>query len=235
MPKKATTAAAQANVDQWCFAWVPKVKGTTRAALLKDARWPQKSAITIGFLDGIPSVQKRVADAAKGWIAPGLAGLDFVFQEHADTMIRISFRYSGSWSVIGTQCLTVKHGQPTMNFGWLGSGSSDDEVQRVVLHEFGHALGLIHEHQNPLKNQIHWNKKQVYTDLSGPPNNWDKATIDTNMFDAYGEKDLNATGQDTTSIMMYPFPAQWTTDGVSTPLNTRLSTTDKKFIHFMYP
>jgi len=37
----------------------------------------------------------------------------------------------------------------TMNFGWLTPDTEDSEYQRVVLHEFGHALGLLHEHQHP--------------------------------------------------------------------------------------
>ena len=52
----------------------------------------------------------------------------------------------------------------------------------MILHEFGHALGLIHEHQNPIQ-AIDWNKPAVIADLSGPPNNWDRDTIEHNMFE----------------------------------------------------
>jgi len=31
----------------------------------------------------------------------------------------------------------------------------------TVLHEFGHALGLIHEHQSPFKGGFEWNKDEV--------------------------------------------------------------------------
>ena len=37
-----------------------------------------------------------------------------------------------------------------MNYGWIDADSPEEELRSVVLHEFGHALGLIHEHQNPL-------------------------------------------------------------------------------------
>ena len=47
-----------------------------------------------------------------------------------------------------------------MNYGWLTPDSDDDELRRVVLHEFGHALGLIHEHQNP-EGGIEWNEPAV--------------------------------------------------------------------------
>jgi hypothetical protein len=39
-----------------------------------------------------------------------------------------------------------------------------------VIHEFGHALGLIHEHQNP-SGGIQWNKPVVCRYYEGPPNN----------------------------------------------------------------
>ncbi len=51
----------------------------------------------------------------------------------------------------------------------------------MVLHEFGHTLGLIHEHQNP-NRPINWNRAAVIADLSGPPNNWDEETIENNIF-----------------------------------------------------
>jgi hypothetical protein len=121
-----------------------------------------------------------------------------------------------------------------MNFGWLTPDSSDDEVRRVVLHEFGHALGLIHEHQNP-SGGIQWNKDAVKRDLSGPPNNWPPDVIEHNMFELYKNSDTNYTKLDPGSIMMYPIPVSWTTNGFSVGLNSDLSKTDESFIRQQYP
>lgn len=121
-----------------------------------------------------------------------------------------------------------------MNFGWLTPGVSDEEARRVILHEFGHALGLIHEHQNPISS-IKWNKPAVIADLSGPPNNWDGATIDHNMFEQYPPNEIAGTKLDTTSIMMYPIPQSWTLDGTSAGMNNDLSSTDRTFIRKQYP
>ncbi|MNY69702.1 hypothetical protein D3C86_2076790 [compost metagenome] len=71
-------------------------------------------------------------------------------------------------------------------------------------------------------------------DLSGPPNNWDDATIENNMFKKYSPKQLSGTPTDALSIMMYPIPARWTTDGFSAAMNEELSETDKKFIREAY-
>lgn len=239
MPKKA--AAPPANADQWCFAWVPKVPKKSRGAVLAAAIWPKNErAISVGFLEPATTKaertrQERVAAAARGWTAPGLANVQFIFQKDpSQCRIRISFRFKGSWSLLGTLCKNAAVNQPTMNFGWLQHDSDQVAVDRVVLHEFGHALGLIHEHQNP-RGAIQWNKDKVYKDLSGPPNKWDKATIDANMFATFPKTQLIASKADKTSIMMYPFPATWTLDGTSTPLNSALSMKDRQIIAAIYP
>ena len=227
------------NADQWCFTWDPTddpSAGTSKAALVTKNRWPKGSTINVGFLDGVASVQDRIKAVVKSWTAPDTANLKFVFvNDPAKADIRISFKAAGSWSTIGTSCKSVPKNQPSMNYGWLTPTSTDAELKRVVLHEFGHAIGLIHEHQNP-GTTIPWNKPNVYRDLAGPPNNWDKATIDHNMFEAYAKTETNFTAVDVKSIMMYPIPATWVTDPkYAAGLNADLSPTDKSFVHKQYP
>jgi hypothetical protein len=224
--------------NHWCFAWHaprPGDAGKDRAALVKDAKWNPGDVITVSFLDGDPGVQDKVKKVAQRWTTPSLASLTFDFRKNTnDTMIRISFQDSGSWSVIGTTCKQITDiTQPTMNYGWLTPESDDEEVRRVVLHEFGHALGLIHEHQNPAGG-IQWDRAAVTRDLSGPPNNWDAETIQHNMFDTYDAQETNFTATDKDSIMMYPVPANWTLNGFSVGLNSDLSATDRQFIHQQY-
>ena len=47
-----------------------------------------------------------------------------------------------------------------MNLGWIHDSKSEDELRSVVLHEFGHALGAVHEHESPYAS-IPWNKEKV--------------------------------------------------------------------------
>jgi serralysin len=228
-----------ANENKWCFAWFEgeqNVGAQSRAALVKKNKWDVGGIINVAFLDGDERIEQKVQKVAKKWTGPKMANLRLSFiDDAAKADIRISFQYSGSWSTIGTTCRNVADNQPTMNYGWLTPGTSDAELRRVVLHEFGHAFGLIHEHQNPLGRQIPWDKKQVEQDLSGPPNNWDKATIQHNMFEAYKKNAVNGTGLDKASIMMYPIPATWVTDPkYAVGLNDNLSPADKKFIHQQY-
>ena len=205
-----------------------------RAALLNEYRWPIGSTIRIRFLEGQTALRERVRLAAERWIAPGLAKLQFSWVGSGDADVRIAFQEGdGSWSYIGTYARQIPKSESTMNFGWLDGASSDREVREVVLHEMGHAVGLIHEHQNPL-HPIQWNQAAVRHDLSGPPNNWDDATIRHNMFDRYDPAKVTATRVDRKSIMMYPIPLRWTLDGFSSGLNSTLSRGDKRLIKKVY-
>ena len=158
------------NEDKWCFAWfaaAPPTTGAAKAALVKDSKWQPGDTISISFLDGTDAQKALVRRFAVEWVT-NLANLRLSWETPPNTDVRISFKYSGSWSVIGTTAKNIPKNQPTMNFGWLTQDVSDEEARRVILHEFGHALGLIHEHQNPV-NKIKWNKPAVIADLSGPP------------------------------------------------------------------
>jgi hypothetical protein len=223
------------NPDQYCMCIVPPATEGTRAALLNAYKWPAGARITVKFLEGSPALQQRVFKVAQEWVGPQMANLALARTRDDTADIRVAFMPGrGSWSYLGTYCRQIPRTDPTMNFGWLTDRSDDRELRRVVLHEFGHALGLIHEHQNP-DHPIRWNRAAVLSDLKQPPNNWDEATIENNMFKKYAPRDVTSTPVDSASIMMYPIPAAWTLDGFSAALNGELSSLDKEFVRLAYP
>lgn len=224
------------NAEDFCQCVIPpQSAGKSKAALLREYQWPNGSVITCRFIGGDKALRARVEAIAKEWTGPNMANLELRFVQSGNADIRIAFEAGrGSWSYLGTYCHHVSKTEPTMNFGWLTPSSSEVEIRRVVLHEFGHALGLIHEHQNP-KRPIKWDKPAVRKDLSGPPNNWDNATIENNMFKKYDLSELTATSLDPSSIMLYPVPKRWTTDGFSVGMNSQLSATDRELIRKAYP
>jgi hypothetical protein len=206
-----------------------------RMALIDTKRWPAGSELKCRFIGGSTAQQQKASEMAREWMK--YANINITYVDTKDEQVRIAFMTGqGSWSAIGTDVLDTQYfpkDQPTMNFGWLDESTADTEWRRVVVHEFGHALGCIHEHQSPTE-KLHWNKKAVYAYFSGPPNNWDKKTIDENILQKYSRNGTSATIFDPDSIMLYMFPPELFTDHKGTNNNTDLSDKDKAFIAQMY-
>ena len=104
------------------------------------------------------------------------------FSTRKRSEIRISFiENGGAWSYIGTDALNIPQDSATMNFGWLTQNSSEEEIALVVLPQFGHALGLYNEHQNP-SAEIPWDVEKIKKQLSGLPSFWSEEQIDRQFF-----------------------------------------------------
>jgi len=204
-------------------------------ALATGKMWKPGRTLRVAFLDGDPKVHEKVASFAKQWMQYANITLDFVSGKAGD--VRISFKEPGYWSALGTDALVEQYFPktgPTMNFENFTTATPDAEYSRVVLHEFGHALGCIHEHSSP-SGGIQWNKEVVYRELGGPPNNWSKAQVDHNVFSVYSAEVTQFTAFDSKSIMLYSFPKRWTTNGMEFTTNRELSETDKTYIASRYP
>jgi serralysin len=207
--------------------------GRTEGAVIKSNKWAKGQTIRIKFLGGSSFLQGKVKQFAAYWLSHANVKFQYVSaSQNAD--IKIAFTSGGSWSYIGTDCKSIGQNSASMNYGWFTNSTSDTEFRRVIVHEFGHALGMIHEHQHPLAS-IPWDKPKVYAYYGGPPNNWSKATVDSNIFARYSQSSTNFSAYDRFSIMHYSIPASLTTNGFSVGSNTNLSSTDKSFIQSVYP
>lgn len=213
-----------------------------RLALAKARLWPNGHTLPIRFVwhnspyatqpAAQQTIQDRIIHTANQWLT--YANLQFDFGDHAAASIRISFNPSqGSYSYIGTDNTLIPPEKATMNFGWLTPTSSDETYARVVLHEFGHAIGCIHEHARPIA-PIRWNKPVV--DAYYAALGWDQQQIDTNVYATFAEASTNHSTQfDPDSIMTYPIPPEHTLDGYTIPWRNQLSAIDKSHIAQVYP
>jgi hypothetical protein len=194
--------------------------GVQSAIIVFRKLWINGSKLHVRFMGGT-SAQQAIAKEQALWWTPH-ANLTFEFNNAPDAEIRIAFDSSdGAWSYIGTDCQTIPRNQPTMNLGFLDGGTA--------AHEFGHTIGLAHEHQNPAGG-IEWNEEVVLRDLMGPPNNWTPEQIRHNVLDKYAADQIRGTQFDPDSIMLYFFPDSWVKSGEGTKANEVLSALDKAFI-----
>lgn len=233
-----------ADDDKWCFAWFgdddQRTEGRSRASAARRFLWEPRAEIFIAWHDdGDPvndaDLRAMVERWAPEWIQ--FADITFTFLDNPDEAdIRVSFRFPGCWSTVGTSCKTEKRERPTMNFNAARMRRSSERVQRgIVLHEFGHALGLIHEHQHPL-SPMDFNERQIIDDVTRPPNSWDEAKIKRNIITPAVAAEHNSSEYDQDSIMMYAIPPKWLVNpDQATRENHELSTTDKAFIATQYP
>lgn len=135
-----------------------------------------------------------------------LSGLQFAFTGKADAAVRIAFEAGASWSQPGNYGMNGPFEQPTMNFGWLHGDTAWVEWERVVCHEFGHALALMHEHQNPTV-KIPWNRPAVYAWFR-KYQGWPPEIVDSQVLVPLGIEVARATRFDPASVMVYGIPAE---------------------------
>jgi Pregnancy-associated plasma protein-A len=188
-------------------------------------------------------VRAKIREFANVWTQH--ANINFDFDDTAQTPeIRINVekyvapkpgekdKKGPSWSKVGRDALADNQ-SITMNFGWFNDQTTDREFRRVTLHEFGHALGLTHEHQSPAAG-IQWDKDKTYQYFM-ETNGWDKANVDRDVFAVSATNSTNYSQFDSTSIMAYFIPANLTLNNQGIPGNTELSAVDMDFIRRWYP
>jgi hypothetical protein len=211
------------------------------------ATWDAGDVVRVAFNGGDAALHRKIADAALGWTQHANIQLDFGEQNGAfrtwaaaDTRytadIRISFDrvfQPGYWSLVGRHSVEpniVAFGGASMNFGGFDIRLPQDFAS-TVLHEFGHALGMHHEHASPAggcDDEFRWNddpgyrgtvdgvgqfipdtdgrRPGIYTVLAGPPNRWSKAKVDRNLRQLAPSSAFQVGPFDVKSIMKYHFP-----------------------------
>jgi hypothetical protein len=199
-------------------------------AIIYTKLWSPGRTLKISFIGEVdPIVRQKIIDYSSQWL--NFANLRFEYVD-AGGDIRISTTRGGSWSYVGTDAKGIAANKPTMNYGWLTPTTSEEEFSRVILHEFGHALGAIHEHQHPDAG-IPWDKPKVYAYYARQ--GWNAAQVDNNIFARYSASQLNSTSYDPESIMHYAVPDELTIGNYQVGWNRILSDNDKVLARRCYP
>ncbi|KAJ3490356.1 hypothetical protein NLI96_g1475 [Meripilus lineatus] len=198
--------------------------------------WPQSEEITYSYISGNHRQHSKVDSGITRWSHY----INLTFRRvSSGGSIRISLNDNeGSWSYLGALCLRAHIDSPTMNLQGIDDQTEilEDREKATVLHEFGHAIGLLHEHQSPSRiGEFTLNEKGIikYYETS---HEWSRAEIQCQVIDIYKEKHITNFSQfDHKSVMMYPMYPSHTLEGLELPLNTELSEIDKAFAMVHYP
>lgn len=184
--------------------------------------------------NGSEYIREKVKYYARQW--EKIANIKFEFVDGMKlAQIKVMFsRNNQYWSWLGRDVLFNPFNAYTMHLGFPNQDISDDAYSRIILHEFGHALGFIHEHQSPAEG-IQWDKEKVYSFFALEPNKWDKAMVDDQILNKYNKSITNYSAYDKYSIMHYAIPASLTLNGFSTTRNYTFSATDIQYAGMLYP
>lgn len=190
--------------------------------------WARGRTLKIRFLGNTPLfLQNLFYETACRWLPH--VNLKFALEAAVDSEIRIAIDQPFHWSAVGTDALLAYRQQDIATMGFdltrlidmqklLGlQGRSlvtfdvrsliSPDFDRIVLHEFGHALGAEHEHQHPDAN-IPWDEEKVLKEYSDQ--GMSEAFIRHNILDKYEAADFAYSPYDPHSVMHYNVPPHQT-------------------------
>jgi hypothetical protein len=271
--------------DEWLRSLQQGAVAGLEFIVIDMSRWTPGQRVRVAFLGGDTALHKDIADATKEITDFANVGLDFGLDPAAGKYrswsegdaayaaeIRVSFDKPGFFSLIGTDSINPEIGagkiggspnQCSLNLGGFPT-QRPPNWRGVVRHEFLHAMGFEHEHQNmrgPCEAGMRWDddpgyvktndprgafitdadggRPGIYTYLSGFPNFWNKQKIDRNLRTVENPNAV-AGPFEKESVMLYRFSALFYKD----PNNgcvpaadggVSLSEGDRRGLRLLYP
>jgi hypothetical protein len=242
--------ATMENRDRW-MAELPYAEGGLEYLVADMQSWTPGQTVRVAFMGGSKELHDAIVSATAEIAGNANLTLDFGPEDayrtwsESDTdyaaEIRVSFDQGGYFSLVGTDSVNPNVGLPQGPVGGrshqrsLNLGGFDSQRPPTwagtTRHEFLHALGFHHEHQNvrgPCQTAFRWEddpgyqpttdingryvadtngrRPGIYTYLSGYPNGWPRAKVDHNLRAGADSQSLTAGVFDASSVMLYRFP-----------------------------
>lgn len=275
--------ASMESRDRW-LASLSYEEGGLEFLIADLQSWAPGQVVRVAFLGGSAELHQAIEEAARPISETANIALDFKENGTYRTWsaedteyaaeIRISFDAEGYFSLVGTDSINPHIGLPahpvggaphqrTLNLGGFNAARPADWAG-ITRHEFLHALGVHHEHQNmrgPCEAAFRWEDDQgyrptrdrrgayiadsdgqrpgIYTYLSGYPNGWSRAKVDAQLRIPRDNSPLVSGPFDPSSVMLYRFPALFyrTQPSPCAPTGDgqQLSDGDKRGLQLLYP
>jgi hypothetical protein len=244
---------------------------------VRGVQWDQP-VVTVAFNGSDEATYELIEAAANEWVRNANGHFSFSFRDanrnfrlwtaqdvESQAEIRISFETegpnSGYWSDIGRVATSAHPAWMTMNLDDIGSAGRrfagqpqawlDSHEHHTVLHEFGHALGLEHEHYHPQcqrdlkfapdRGYVHTPSENRYFLIEDRqrrspgailyyqgPRGWDerksRLAVDAQFFFSSftgGDDRFESPTIDQDSVMLYVFPGYLTRSGANSPCRVR--------------
>jgi hypothetical protein len=275
--------ASMESRDRW-MANLRYAEGGLEFLVADLQSWTPGQVVRVAFLGGSPELHRAVEEATRPISETANLILDFRQGDSYRTWstqdteysaeIRVSFDCSGYFSLVGTDSVDPHIGLPVLPVGGaphqrsLNLGGFNVALptgwEGTTLHEFLHALGVHHEHQNmrgPCEAAFRWEddlgyqparddrgayvtddnglRPGIYSYLSGYPNGWSRVKVDANLRTPGDSRALVAGPFDPSSVMLYRFPAQFyrTQPSPCAPRGDgqQLSAGDRRALELLYP
>ncbi|WP_162914256.1 hypothetical protein [Taklimakanibacter lacteus] len=217
--------------------------------------WPPSYAkLRVCFFGGSPETNAAIAKVAGEWITRDV-GLKLDFgNEHKprkcsagtrENQIRISYDAPGYWSHTGQNAVVLAgQNEPSLNLegfdrmepAKLGQGNE----RAIILHSFGHALGLLHEQllaNGRCQEEFDWKYIEAQGSGLDGPLTW---IIPIPAIIMQSGPDLVASEFDAKSVMLEPYPEKFFVKGAASPCfikqyNRDVSAGDHAAMAGLYP